>query len=266
MSTKRKLFGREGNIFFPTQFETTNKIPNGIYSLIFNHKDYRPEIIYDQPSFDLPEKLYGLDYGFIDRITTTFEQNSNNLGVLLTGYKGTGKTILCKYICNILNIPVIRLPKRLGTDFFTQFLSAINQDFILFVDEYEKKFKDEKEELLDVMDGMFNIDNKILFLLTSNDTSNISEFLINRPNRIHYIKRFSDLELDVINDIIDDLLTNKQFKSELLEILPTFNHITMDNLITIIKEINRFDCPPNQAMIHLNIEMKENKSRFGITK
>lgn len=252
-----------GNVYFPGYFETVNKIPNGIYSLVFNHKEYRPEVIWSESSFSLPKKLYGLDDIFINRVLSTFKEKPQNLGILLTGYKGTGKTVLCKYICNQLNLPIIRLPRRLGSDHFNLFLNSINQDFVLFVDEYEKKFKDEKEELLDVMDGAFSTKHKILFLLTTNEMT-ISEYLMNRPNRVYYIKKFLDLDEETIDLVTDDLLIDKSQETAVKEILPIFQHITIDNLIALINEMNRYKCVPKEALNYMNIPLKETKSKFGI--
>lgn len=71
--------------------------------------------------------------------------------MLLTGIKGSGKTVTSKQICNRLGLPVIVVPKNFER--LTPFLNDIKQNVIVLFDEYEKIFKDEDAILLPLMDG-----------------------------------------------------------------------------------------------------------------
>ena len=50
---------------------------------------------------------------------------------------------------------------------------------------------------------------KKMFIFTSNDTSKYSNYLINRPGRIHYLKKYETVEENVVRDIATDNLKDK---------------------------------------------------------
>lgn len=258
-------FANTDGAYYPVRHKVVSKLPVGVYSLIFNSREYRLEAIYTSKRFELPDKLHGFDKDFSDRVMKTYKTKSQNLGILLTGYKGTGKTILGKYICNELDLPVMCLPKRIDTESFNKFLNSMNQDFILFIDEFDKKFGNDQNDLLDLMDGVFNIKQKILFILTTN-TMDISEYLLNRPNRIHYIRQFDMLDICVVEDVITELLENKEDRVSLLKALTEFEYVTMDNLISVINEMNRFKVPASDALKYMNISKKETRAVFGLNR
>ena len=57
--------------------------------------------------FKLPEKIYG-DTSVIQRWLKSYEVNSSkNMGILLSGLKGAGKTILDQKLCIDSNKPII---------------------------------------------------------------------------------------------------------------------------------------------------------------
>lgn len=76
---------------------THDVLPLGTYRLQYNERtdEFYLNKIED---FKLPKKLYG-DFSFCDRILNTFDNTEKNLGVLLSGEKGSGKTILAKKVC-----------------------------------------------------------------------------------------------------------------------------------------------------------------------
>ncbi len=65
---------------------------------------------------------------------------TDNMGVLLNGVKGTGKSVTAKLICNELKnfLPIIIVDK--AYEGLPQFISKIQQEVIIFIDEFEKVF------------------------------------------------------------------------------------------------------------------------------
>lgn len=55
-----------------------------------------------EDQFQFNYKMYGLETALIDRVLKTFKGTNGNLGILLNGIKGTGKTVTSKIICNEL--------------------------------------------------------------------------------------------------------------------------------------------------------------------
>src|SRR5690349_14178251 len=54
--------------------------------------------------FEFPYKIYGKDDGFVNRVIKTYNNTVGNLGLLLNGPKGTGKTVTAKRIANGLKL------------------------------------------------------------------------------------------------------------------------------------------------------------------
>jgi len=210
--------------------------------------------------FKVPEKVYDVNKTMRSMIKTSFEKYSTNLGVLLTGNKGQGKSLEAKMICRDMNLPVIVINKRIPEDVnFVSFFNGIKQDFTLFVDEFEKLFnatKPSKDEayhtqvsFLSFMDGVMTNDHKILFLLTTNEE--VNEYFINRPSRIKFLKEYFELEETLFNMIVEDRLLNMEYKSDLEDNISLMN-LNIDTLISIINDINLFDKPFSEFKDYFN--------------
>jgi DNA-directed RNA polymerase subunit F len=212
--------------------------------------------------YEFPYKLYGSD-SFPERVITTFKDTNANLGVILSGTKGTGKTVQAKQICNLSGLPVILVTSdyEQGRDLAT-YLNTINQDVVVMVDEYEKIFK-QGNGLLSVMDGASASNYRRLFLLTMNSTL-IADALLDRPSRVHYLKKFRNLDVAIIREIMDDLLEHKEFSEEIVEYLQSLAIVTIDIVKTVIQEVNRFRESPHHFKDILNISIAKSGQRWNI--
>ena len=87
------------------------------------------------------KQLYGVDETLVKHVIDTYEKQpiKKNIGVLLNGAKGTGKTVTAKIMANKLGLPVIICDK--SYDGLATFLASINHDCIFFFDEFEKNFR-----------------------------------------------------------------------------------------------------------------------------
>ncbi len=204
--------------------------------------------------FKLPSKVYG-DVSITERWLKSYEQNSHkNLGILLSGLKGSGKTILAQKFCVDSKKPVLILTEAFYGSNFIEFLSSpVFEECIVFIDEFEKIYPKDKMpiDLLSLFDG--NLTTKLVFLVTVNDVNLVSDFMINRPGRIKYRKHYENLELNTINEVIDDLLINKDNRDDLLKQLKKLGIVTFDILITIIKDMNLFEEDAKSVVKHLNV-------------
>lgn len=86
--------------------------------------------------FELPTKLYGIETPFIERVAKTFASTSENMGIMLTGLRGTGKTVTAELIANRLNQPVIMIKQ--DQPGIIDFMDMIPHPVTFFVDEFEK--------------------------------------------------------------------------------------------------------------------------------
>lgn len=137
------------------------------------------------------------------------------------------------------------------------FINAIPQDIVVFVDEYEKIYK-ESNELLTIMDGVLNAPYRRVFLMTTNNL-HIENNLIDRPSRVRYLKTFSNLSPDIVEEIIDDLLINKEFKDDCIIFASTLEIITVDIIKSIINEVNIQEESPLKFKNVFNASTKKGK-------
>lgn len=222
---------------------------------VFNYDEFGNCFIEDIEDFKIPEKIYDVSSDMRSLIKYSFENYDKNLGVLLSGNKGQGKSLTAKLLCNEikndLSMPTILINKSIPKEInFIKFFNEIKQNYCLFIDEFEKLFQQnnssEKDDyhqqdvFLSFMDGALTNKHKVLFLLTTND--NVNEFLINRPSRIKFLQEYEELPEDLFNMIVDDRLVKKEYKSDLENNVSLIN-LNIDLLISIIDDINLFDRP-----------------------
>ena len=139
-----------GEFYHRTSMNEKEKLEKGIYLLQRNHQTRELFLKPWKTEYEFGYKIYGLEQGFIQRVVKTFELRADGVGVMLTGLKGTGKTVTAKLIANAVELPVIVV-----TEIFQgleEWLSQIRQPVVLFFDELEK-MEGRSEDLLTLMDG-----------------------------------------------------------------------------------------------------------------
>ena len=217
-------------------FKIEPTLSAGVYNLELTMFGWKLSKFAD--NFIFPYKLYNLENDFVDHVIKTYDNTIGNLGILLNGTKGTGKTVTAKVLANKLNLPVIVL-KSMGdhNQSMIEYLSTLNCDCVLFMDEFEKNFKEEDSTILQIMDGVYNSNYRKIFLLTTNEM-NINENLVGRPSRIRYVKHFGNLSLATVNEYLDDALKCEEARQDILEYIDTLTISTIDILKTIVNEVN----------------------------
>jgi len=237
------------------------EIKNHVYTLNFNPL-VGPYLSHTFEKFEMPDKVYDIDQPFIERCIKQFHfQKEKNLGILLSGLKGTGKTFTAKLLCNQLGLPVILVQNQIPN--IAQFISNIDFDCVVLVDEYEKVFpEDERGALLSCMDGVQDPKAKIFFILTANKLS-VNPNLLERPTRIRYLKKYDSLSKAVIEQIIDDLLENKDFKDDLVESLVELYNISIDIVMEVIREVNTHGQRASDFISYFNCGSSTNSSYYG---
>lgn len=217
-------------------YSVEQSLPVGIYSICLTMTGYHLDRYADK--FVFPYKMYGLQNEFIDHVIKTYHATEGNLGIMLTGTKGTGKTVTAKELANKLNLPII-IVKDMGdhNQSMIEFLSGIEGDCILFLDEFEKNFSESDSTILQIMDGVYNSKYRKVFLLTTNAMT-INENMVGRPSRIRYVKEFGNLDLKVVNEYLDDALQVPEARQDLLDFIDSLTISTIDILKTIVNEVN----------------------------
>ena len=189
-----------------------------------------------------PAKLYGNINLQKDRILRSYKTQDKNLGVLLHGNGGTGKSTLAKLIAfdvvNELNQPVI-LVQQDSIKHLEYMLSNLKQPVMFLIDEFEKMFEETEDQgyLLTLLDGLYN--NNHLFVLTANDQDRINRYFFNRPSRIRYNFYYGALGYEVYSEIINQHF-DQDFAAQLTGKLATINNLSFDIIQEIINEAKAF--------------------------
>jgi hypothetical protein len=233
-------------------------LPPGTYVVKFdsNRGQYILQIVDD---FDISHKLYGNTVSNADRIIRTFRDRNTSTGVMLSGNKGSGKTLLAKVISKMLRdsgVPTVIINEPHCGDTFNAFVQSIAQECMIIFDEFEKVYsnKREQEAILTLLDGVYP--SKKLFVLTLNEQSRIDTNLKNRPGRIFYMLDFSGLEVDFIREYCQENLINKDQIESICRVSRVFDSFNFDMLKAMVEEMNRYGETVNQVMKFINTKVE----------
>lgn len=220
-------------------------------------------------SFEMPPKFYGDTIKTAYRILSTFKSRPATTGVLLEGEKGSGKTLLAKYISyssSFEGIPTLLVNAQMFGSLFNSFIERIEQPVIVLIDEFEKIYeRANQEQLLTLLDG--TVVGKKLFILTVNDKYATSTYLHNRPGRIFYSKTFTGLDPVFITEYVEDNLLNKENIAGVIRLTKAFNNFNFDMLKALIEEMNRYNETAVEAIQFLNISMNSyTKTSYNIVR
>ena len=241
--------------FYNNAITTYEQLPAKTYRVAFN----------DQEGFSLVEthdlemtetKVYGQHLEKVDKVLNALDKMKRNLGVILSGDKGIGKSLFSKMLgikAKESGIPVILVDEYIPG--IANFLDDIEQTVMVLFDEYDKTFDEKKyncqAEMLSLFDGMSA--GKKLFVITCNKIDELSSFLLNRPGRFHYHFRFLYPTADEIRDYMEDKL-DKQYYDEIENVI-AFSvrmNLNYDCLRSIAFELNN-GLKFQQAINDLNI-------------
>lgn len=253
--TKKIWVGNENALFLREKAKEFDRLENCVYKLQQTPiGEFYLTKITDTFNFDY--KIYGLETRLIERTKKTYEATNGNLGVLLNGIKGTGKTVSSKLIANALQQPTIIVPANYGKEGHS-FLNSIPQNITLFIDEYEKIYEDD-HSLLTIMDGAENSKYRRVFLMTTNRL-NVNEYMLDRPTRVLYVQTFGNLSRQVILEILNDCVIHKHLIEKTAMFISSLNIITVDIVKAICREVNIHEESPFEFADIFNVKQLSGK-------
>lgn len=204
---------------------------------------YDEEFIFSEVSdFALPEKLYITDEidKFKNKVLKRFDVTKKGVvGVMLSGLKGAGKTIIAKYIAKEVNKPIILLDSVTGNGMIKLFEAFSDVDACFIYDEFDKNLdKPTIKNMLKTMDGVNTVGKKLI-LFTCNEEGGISQYFADRCSRIFYWKKFKEADPSMIKEVINDKLDDKSKVDDVLDyIINNFECISFDNIYSFASEVN----------------------------
>ena len=228
--------------------------PGKVYTLL---RDKGADELYleEDKTFEFP-KVYYLgdnDKKLISKSISTFEKTDKmTTGVLLSGLKGSGKTLLAKKIAKESGLPIIVVDKSVCADEIEQFFARITTEVCVIFDEIDKYWN--TRYLLGFLDGVKPTCKKLV-IATCNSEKEIDDYLNDRCSRIRYKKTFKGLTREVVSNIIDDIINNKDKANAAAEYFcKSVMTISHDNVIIFAEEIkNNPNDSFDEIMEFLNI-------------
>lgn len=261
-------FLKNGNTFRvadAANLDIHNHLPAGNYVV---KEDMQGNLFLEEiDRFTRPTKVYGKCLKNTERILTTFLSRESGTGVMLTGEKGSGKTLLAKNLsieAAKQDIPTIVINQPWRGDQFNSLIQDIDQPAIILFDEFEKVYDHEKqEEMLTLLDGVFP--TKKLFVLTCNDKWRVDKHMRNRPGRIYYMIDFAGLDSDFIAEYCDENLEDKTHGETICKIAQMFDEFNFDMLKALVEELNRYGETPQEALDMLNAKPEfDNGAEYAV--
>lgn len=262
-------FLKSGNCFRVATKESMDLhdlLPVGNYTV---HKNQMSGEYYLEQieNFTAPARIYGNCLRHTQRIINTFNDRAGATGVMLTGEKGSGKTLLSKNVSIELakhGVPTIVINQSHHGDVFNTFLQTIQQPCVILFDEFEKVYdREEQEAILTLLDGVFP--SKKLFMLTCNDKYRVDQHMRNRPGRIFYMIDFKGLDAKFITEYCEENLKAKHYINTIVSIANLFSQFNFDMLKALVEEMNRYGDSPQEALEMLNAKPEFDKgSKFAI--
>lgn len=260
MGDRMKIINTGNNYdIYDDSVKTFDSLPVQPYVVKFSEK--RGFWLEKFSDIEIKEKVYGVHQSKVDKVMNSFKQFERNLGVILSGEKGIGKSLFAKMLskkCIEEGYPLI-----IVTQYYqgiAAYLDSIEQEAMVLFDEFDKTFGEVKPEdgnstpqteLLTLFDGISQ--GKKLFVISCNRLRNISDFLVNRPGRFHYHFRFDYPDVNEIKEYLTDKL-EEQYRGEIDKVIPFSKKVPLnyDCLRAIAFELSS-GIPFDEAIKDLNI-------------
>lgn len=251
-------FLKHGNAWSLTpnaRMDVRDQLPPGCYTVCKNPLtgEYFLE---EGEEFILPKRLYGKTERHSARVLKTFEtrQSGTQVGVFLSGTKGSGKTLLAKHISQKSGLPVIVVNSNYTDDRFMRTMQGIEQEAVILFDEFEKVYSEEDQEaILTLFDGVYTVRNKLM-IITCNNKFAVKSFFHNRPSRLRYAIDFETLEKEFVEEYCADQLRDKSYTDKITLLCTVCDEFNFDMLQTLVDELNRYGGDFEDTLDILNVK------------
>lgn len=221
---------------YDDSLKTFDRLPAKTYTVRF--AQMTGFFLEERRDLDVGEKIYGVHPEKVDKVLAAFGQFKRNLGVILSGNKGIGKSLFARLLSAKaveIGLPVIIVEQYIPG--IAAYIESIEQEVVVLFDEFDKTFGsarpvtneiDPQSGMLSLFDGISH--GKKLFIITCNELYRLNDYLVNRPGRFHYHFRFDYPTPAEIREYLNDKLGG-QYQSEI------------EKVVTFSKKVNlNYDC------------------------
>ncbi|WP_173431842.1 AAA family ATPase [Sharpea azabuensis] len=234
--------------------------PGVVYTIEINRYTDEVNLIIGKP-FNMPSKIYTTpqDDKFVNKVINSYKTaDSNTLGVMLSGLKGSGKTLLSKVIAMKSELPIIVIDNYIHPKILNKVLKSFEGvEVCILFDEVDKNGEDYDDNyLLRILDGVENTGKKMM-LFTANEGEDINQYMKDRCSRIRYWREFEEVPASLIIAMLEDKLNDKSKCKELTDFIQdNFSCISFDNVLAFANEVNN---NPDDAFEELFEDMNLSK-------
>ena len=163
-----------------------------------------------RPDLVVKEPVYGVHPEKAEKVLRSFKVFQRNLGVILSGDKGIGKSLFARLLSAKAveaGYPVIIVDQAFPG--IASYIESIEQEVVFLFDEFDKTFgsnhdSDPQSTFLSLFDGTSQ--GKKLFIITCNSLHGLNDYMVNRPGRFHYHFRFGSPTGEEIRQYLTDKL------------------------------------------------------------
>lgn len=238
-----------GNTYriYDNSMQIYNELPAQSYQVCFNPNS--GFFLEKYSDIEIKEKVYGVHAEKVKKVMDSFHSFNRNLGIILSGDKGIGKSLFSKVLAKTAieeGFPLIIVNTYIPG--IADYINSIEQEVVVLFDEFDKTFSTGRNsdglspqtEMLTLFDGISM--GKKLFIVTCNELHNLNDYLINRPGRFHYHFRFEYPKADEIREYLMDKLS-EEYYGEIDKVI-NFSHkvsLNYDCLRAIAFELSRGD-------------------------
>lgn len=227
-----------GNTFkiYDNSLKTYDQLPPQAYLVNFNKMSGFYLSAFDE--IVINEKVYGVHQTKVDKVLKTFDIFERNLGIILSGAKGIGKSLFSKLLASKTieaGYPLLIVNSYIPG--IADYITSIQQEVVVLFDEFDKTFympkesgsmNDPQSEMLTLFDGLSQ--GKKMFIVTCNELRHLNDYLVNRPGRFHYHFRF-------------DYPDNAEITEYLQDKIPESAYGEIEKVVNFAQKINlNYDC------------------------
>lgn len=264
--TNKKIFIKLGEAIVPKPEGVDYELINGkVYDLM--EEKGSGVHLKESKDFDFP-KNYALsdeDLRFVNKSIDAFNRTTKmTTGVMLSGIKGSGKTLMAKYIAKQTKLPIVVVDPAVYVSEIENFFSKTDTPCCIIFDEIDKRWN--TRQMLSFLDGVKPTCKKLV-ICTCNKEDDIDEYLNDRCSRIRYKKKFTSLDKTAAFAVINEVINNKSKAEAATEYLfAKAKLISYDNTAIFAEEIRNnpnesFDCIFNDLNISTTDENKQNTTQ-----
>ena len=206
--------------------------------------------------FATPPKLYGDMRKYVNFYWESFKRHGYKGGILLTGQKGSGKTLIGMELSNLAideGMQVIQITNIAFKNELVSYLDSID-NAVFFFDEFGKNFNNNQQDIMLTL--LSNVTGKQrIVIITENHPMRISEFIRNRPGRVRYAMHFNKLPINVVEEYCKEKNVEDKFYKDLIDAYKTIVLFQFDHLEAIVTEhLDNPDIEFKELVKLLNLE------------